>query len=101
MAQLVDQFPNIAAAAKEITYDSGGINRRRTEAKMLHELNEFMNDYETDDLRMIDEWLGSLSEWDLTNLCTGDQEDQQDIMHENGAPFVVDPFLNEMFEQVC
>jgi len=93
------RYPGIAKAALEISYDNGGINRDRTEGKMLRELDRFLEGVPYADLLPdIDRFLGKLNEEDLNTICAGEHTDQQAIVA-LGPPFT-DTLLTDIFEQV-
>lgn len=92
-------FPGIAKAALEIAYDNGGINRYRTEKKMLGELDKFLSTQPGELLPAIDAWLSSLSSDDLELVCAGEQSEAAKVLAE--APPFTDQLLNDYFEEVC
>src|SRR3546814_17598813 len=67
------RFPGIARAALEISYDNGGIDADRTEAKLLRQLDRFLERCGIDSgyLPLIDTWLAGLTEAKIEELCTG------------------------------
>lgn len=93
------RFPNIAKAALEISYDNGGINRGRTEAKMLRELGRYLDGSQYRDCLLdIDRFLGKLTDDELVAICTAEESERQELIV-LGPPFT-DALLNEIFEKV-
>jgi hypothetical protein len=92
-------FPGITKAALEIAYDNGGINRDRSEKKMLGELERWLAKQPAEILPDIDAWLSSLSKDDLITVCAGEESEQQAIL-QNAPPFT-DKLLNDYFGEVC
>jgi hypothetical protein len=93
--------PGIARAAREISYDVGGINRDRTEADMLRELDRCLDTAGMDPshLHEIDAWLGSLSDDDLDTVCSGEEADANTIL-QAGPPFT-SQLLTDIFERAA
>jgi len=90
---------NIREACMLISRSNGGINRDRPEAKVLRELQQFIDSRPYhDELKPIDAWLGTLTLPDFETVCDGDQDEAEIIT--KTAPAFTETFLNEWFD-VC
>lgn len=88
---------NIRRACLLISRSNGGINRYRPEAKVLRELQQFIDSRPYhDELRPIDHWLGTLTASDLETVCDGDQDEAETIT--KAAPAFTETLLNEWFD---
>lgn len=96
-------YPGIAKAALEISYDNGGINRDRSEAKHRRDLNRFMarEPMERDQLQAIDKFLTALSEGDLQLVTAGEQSECDEFLRRASAPPFLSDLLCRIFEKVC
>jgi len=90
---------NIRKACLLISYSNGGINRDRSELKVLRELQHFIDSRPyADEMKPIDAWLGTLTESQFEAVCDGDQDEAETIT-KNAPPFT-EAILNEWFD-VC
>lgn len=96
------RFPNIAKATLEMAYDNGGLNRDRTEAGLMKDLDELLGaeGMDTKDLAAIDRWLATLSKDELKTLCAGEENDQKKLARDKQAPEKMDSLLNDIFNNV-
>src|SRR3546814_8846380 len=91
-------FPGITKYARETAFDNGGINAARSEKQMRRELRVFLGKVAGDyDLGEIDRWLSALSENDLHEVVSGDQEEQRRIL-ESAPPFA-EKFMCQYFDE--
>jgi hypothetical protein len=91
------QHPGIARAALEMSYANGGINRDRSEADVLSDLNVTLAIVEGFklDLGAIDKWLGGLSEDDLLTVVDGEETETDALTAK--APAGTQSLLNAIF----
>ncbi len=90
---------NIRKACLLISRSNGGINRDRSELKVLRELQQFIDSRPYhDELKPIDHWLGTLAPDDFETVCDGDQDEAEVITQ--AAPAFTEALLNEWFD-VC
>lgn len=95
-------YKNIERAYLEIAYDNGGINRERSEEVALNELRTWLRDYlGSSRLRVIDTWLETLNEEQLSALCCGSEEEQEQVLVEGEVPPLANALLNEIFDNIC
>lgn len=91
---------NIRKACLLISYSNGGVNRYRTETKVLREMQQFIDTRPyNSELKVIDAWLGTLTEGQLEIVCDGEQSEMDAIM--KGAPAFTETLLHDYFEDVC
>lgn len=103
-------FPGIWRAAFELAYDNNGINRDRSEAMFSDDLKKYL---ETEWLqadhsglrallycavKMIDAWLGTLSQNALNTICSGESEEIKESL--SSAPPGTDDLLDGIFNSV-
>jgi len=91
------RHPGIARAALEMSYANGGINRDRSEADVLSDLNVTLAIIEGFklDLGAIDKWLGALDEEDLLTVVDGEESESDTLTAK--APEGTQPLLNAIF----
>jgi hypothetical protein len=96
---MAHDYPGIRRAALEIAYDNGGINRARSERRMLGEFERWIARQPVEILPSIDAWLGGLSNKDMVTVCAGEESEQAAILR--SAPPFTDKLLNDYFDEVC
>ncbi len=91
---------NIRKTLLLISRSNGGINRDRSEARVLREMQHFVDSrpYNTE-LKAIDIWLGLLTADQMETVCDGEQSEMETIMA--SAPAFTETLLNDYFEDVC
>lgn len=94
-------YPGIARAALEITLDNGGINIRRSVEQQERDRDKWLAAQPEDLVRPIDEWLAGLSDDDLRAVCSGGQDEPEQLALLAAAPPFTDDLLNDYFEKVC
>lgn len=91
---------NIRKACLLISYSNGGVNRDRSEARVLREMQDFIESRPyNSELKAISRWLGTLTEDQLETVCDGEQSEAADIT--KNAPAFTETLLNDYFEDVC
>lgn len=90
----------IRRACLLISRSNGGINRDRSELKVLREMQHFLDlcPYR-DEFPAIDAWLGTLTPEQFETVCDGEQTEADEIMAD--APPFTNELLNNYFEVVC
>jgi hypothetical protein len=104
------QYPGIASATLLMALDNGGINRDRSQEDLWDTLATFLvlclqdaahagvramiGNY----LRMVDNWISTLSTAELDTLCAGEQSEAAEIAQR--GPEGVGDFLNMIFDNV-
>lgn len=91
---------NIKKACLLISRSNGGVNRDRPEARVLREMQKFLDTrpYEAE-FKAIDQWLGTLTEDQIETVCDGEQSEMDAIMKD--APAFTETLLHDYFEDVC
>jgi hypothetical protein len=90
---------NIRKACLLISYSNGGVNRDRSEARVLREMQHFIDSRPyNSELKAIDAWLGTLTPDQLETVCDGEQTEAEAIT--KVAPAFTETLLNEWFD-VC
>lgn len=91
---------NIRRACLLISRSNGGINRDRSEARVLREMQHFLDlcAYR-DELPAIDTWLGTLTPEQFETVCDGEMSEADAILVT--APVFTNTLLNDYFEDVC
>lgn len=101
----IDQFPTVRKAAMLIALDNGLINRFCSEETWIGKVEGaiFADGVPQHDVRMLENFLLTLSEEDLETLCCGEHSEM--VAVEANAPMsVVEPdmkvtrLLNDIFE---
>lgn len=99
---LIDQYPGLRRAALEIAYDNGMVNRTTTEEKWLTSLDPIVGATGVDhaDLQAMSEFIDTLTEEELNELCCGGQGEPEQEAVLNRAPDreKLDGMLNDIFE---
>ncbi len=91
---------SIRKACLLISYSNGGVNRDRSEARVLREMQHFIDTRPYNgELKAIDAWLGTLTADQLETVCDGEQSEMDAIM--KGAPAFTETLLHDYFEDVC
>lgn len=91
---------NIRKTCLLISYSNGGVNRDRSEARVLREMQHFIDSRPyNSELKAIDEWLGTLTDDQLETVCDGEQSEMDAIMKD--APAFTETLLHDYFEDVC
>lgn len=91
-------FPMITYAALEMAYDNGGINRQRSEADLMNDLDSYLRYKSEWKYVMINIWLMLLTHEELLIVSCGGLDEMQRLMR--CAPFGADELLNQLFEEV-
>ena len=92
---------NIRRACLLISRSNGGINRDRSEARVLREMQRFLDMIPyRDELLPIDSWLGTLTPDQFETVCDGEQSEADSILENTYAPPFTSTLLNDYFE-VC
>lgn len=103
--QKIDYFAGIRAAALEIAYDNGLINRETSEEEFLGRCDSIIGADGVDlvDVIKMNDFLCSLTSKQLLDLCAGEQETEQGPIlslwaekHPDGPD--LNGFLNDLFE---
>jgi len=91
---------NIRRACLLISRSNGGINRGRSQERVLREMQRFldMRPYR-DDLPAIDSWLATLTPEQFETVCDGEMSEMDAILV-NSPPWT-NTLLNDYFEEVC
>jgi hypothetical protein len=95
-----ENYPGIARAAHLISLDNGCVNRHRSDAERLRDLDKFLAQ-QLLDLREIDDWLLGLSDEDLEEVCCGCADDAIHMQLLSGAPPFTDALLNDFFDSAA
>lgn len=91
---------NIRKACLLISYSNGGVNRYRSEARVLREMQQFIDSRPYNaELKAIDSWLGSLTKEQLETVCDGEMSEADAILKD--APAFTETLLHDYFEDVC
>ena len=90
------QLPKIKEAFILITADGGGLNRYRSQDKILEEAEAFLST-RAEDLPAIDRWLGLLGEGEFEEFLCGDQDIAEEIGRTGptGAHALFNDYFNE------
>lgn len=91
-----DIFPGIFAAAVEIAYDNGMINRYQSEQAFFAKVCRLIESKATHEIIAYDKFLQLLSKDEMETLCAGEDLDQQKVLR--AAPAGTNDFLTEVFE---
>lgn len=97
---LISKYPGLKKAALEIAYDNGMINRLETEESFLKSLDYTLGAEGVyhEDLQTWSNWLETLSEETLNELCCGDEEAIAKIIKEAPKGELLNGLLNDIFE---
>lgn len=91
---------NIKKACLLISRSNGGINRFRSEARVTREMQRFFDSRPYhDEIKNIDQWLGTLTEEQFETVCDGEMSEADAILL--SAPVFTGTLLNDYFEEVC
>lgn len=107
----LERFPNIVKATLEMSYCNGGIFRRmperdtegRTENDVKTALEEvlFAEGVYEDDLRAIDDWLGTITDDELSIVVDGEETEAAAIVAHSPNPEKTQGLLNDIFNNAC
>lgn len=104
---IIDQYPNIRKAFLEMSYDNGGINIGRTEEDAIAASEPVMSTIASEvicgDLVRLDEWLGTLSDYDIGVLTAGEETEATALAAKGPKSpdgFPLSDIFNDLFE-VC
>ena len=91
---------NIRRACLLISRSNGGINRNRSQERVLREMQHFLDLLAyRDELPAIDAWLGTLTPEQFETVCDGEMSEADGILVT--APPFTNELLNDYFEDVC
>lgn len=91
---------NIRRACLLISRSNGGINRNRSQERVLREMQHFLDLLAyRDQLPAIDTWLGTLKPEDFETVCDGEMSEVDALMV--SSPPWTNTLLNDYFEEVC
>ncbi len=98
--RLIDRFSGIKAAALNIAYDNGMVNRFWSEKSVLDGVENLLQVQSPtlDFLERADAFLHGLSEDDLMTLCAGEESDMKAILLR--APPEIQTKLNNLLNDV-
>lgn len=95
------KYPAITKACLEISYDNGGVNRDRSEKKVLREMAAFLDRWPQgpEHLAPIEAWLAQRADAEIETICCGEHTEMQALLKD--APPFTGQLLADYFEQVC
>lgn len=95
----IDSFPNIRHIAIEIAYDNGMVHRDSTEQDFINSTDVALGAdgvYEAD-LRVLDEWIGTLTDEQKETLAVGEETEMQAVANMCPQPWLCGIFY-DIFE---
>lgn len=94
-------YQGIARACFVISLCNGGINAVRSDIQWYKEFDQWLRkqDYDSEILYNIDEWLAQLDEWTMEIVCDGDNIEAKAILF--SSPVFTDTLLDAYFNEVC
>jgi hypothetical protein len=98
--QRIDNFPKMKEVALLIAYDNGMINRDRNQWDFLNKVDEIIGADGVDyaDLQLIEDWLVTLGNEELTILAAGEHDEQAALSSRFVRPELLEIF-NDIFER--
>lgn len=99
MGQDTNTFLGIRKVALEIAYDNGMINRDSPEETFLMRVDEILGADGVDfaDLRLVDDWILTLTDEEVSTLAAGEREDMDVLEQKFSRPELL-RLLDDIFE---
>lgn len=94
---------NIDKAVLEMAYDNGCVNRERTEAALLNELDRFLSKKDSAQLRRFDDWLETLDDDQIQLLVAGEESEVSAFLADQPDVELAQTFhnmLDDIFDEV-
>ena len=101
MTKTIESYPNIRNAYLLMESGNGGLHRGRSEEKACRETDPIIgaDGVTHDELVIINEWLGTLSEDQLLEFVDGDQDENRKLIKAQGrAAKLADCLLEDLFD---